>query len=142
MLGEVLERALAVSVVALPAWWVDEHGVGVANQRALSQALLSLEPYWGCALADGNLKLHPAVECMPRADSRSAAVAAGSVVAKVLRDHAMTSLTEEYGGYGFERNRGYGTVEHRRALGDLGPCRVHRLSYAGVGEPEGLGEPA
>ena len=142
MLVQVLELALAVSVAVFPAWWIDEHGVGVANKQALSRALSSLEPYWACALADGNLKLGSAVECLPRADSRSAAVAAGSVVAKVLRDHAMTSLAGTHGGYGFERNRGYGTVEHRRALGDCGPCRVHRLSYAGVGKPEGVGEPA
>jgi ribonuclease HII len=41
-------------------------------------------------------------------------------------------LAEVHAPYGFERNRGYGTPEHRLALAQLGPCRVHRLSYAGV----------
>jgi ribonuclease HII len=54
------------------------------------------------------------------------------VVAKVLRDDAMRALAGEHAGYGFERNCGYGTPEHRLALAQLGPCRVHRLSYAGV----------
>ena len=140
VLGEVLENAAAVSVVALPAWWIDDNGVGAANRRALSRAISLLEPHYGCALADGNLKLGSAVRCMPRADSKSAAVAAGSVVAKVLRDYAMGTLSETHAGYGFERNLGYGTREHLAALRELGPCRVHRLSYAGV--REGVGEPA
>jgi ribonuclease HII len=69
---------------------------------------------------------------LPRADGKSAAVAGASVVAKVLRDGAMRALAEEHPGYDFERNRGYGTPEHRSSLRELGPCRVHRLSYAGV----------
>ncbi len=130
--AEVLRRAEAVSVVAFPAWWIDRHGVGRANREALTRAIESLRPRAGCGLADGNLKLGPDIECLPRADARSAAVAAASVVAKVLRDGAMRALAVEHAGYGFERNCGYGTPEHRLALTQLGPCRVHRLSYAGV----------
>jgi ribonuclease HII len=130
--GALLRRVEAVSVVAYPAWWIDRHGVGPANREALSRALASLESRAGCGLADGNLALGPEVECLPRADARSAAVAAASVVAKVLRDDAMRALSETHTGYGFGRNRGYGTPEHRLALCELGPCRVHRLSYAGV----------
>jgi ribonuclease HII len=97
------------------------------------RALQLLAPLPGCGLADGNLALEAGVECLPRADAQSAAVAAASVVAKVLRDGAMGTLAEGHAGYGFERNAGYGTAEHRLALADLGPCRVHRLSFAGVG---------
>jgi ribonuclease HII len=132
MFGEVLEMARALSVVSFPAWWIDRHGVGEANKEALRRALEGVRPYSGCVLADGNLKLGPEVECLPRVDSKSAAVAAASVVAKVLRDGAMRALAREHPGYGFERNRGYGTQEHRRFLGEAGPCQVHRLSYAGV----------
>ena len=91
--GELLCRAEAVSVVAFPAWWIDRHGVGLANREALSKALDSLKSHAGCGLADGNLALGPEVECLPRADARSAAVAAASVVAKVLRDDAMRALS-------------------------------------------------
>ncbi|MEJ7814046.1 MAG: ribonuclease HII [Rubrobacter sp.] len=132
--GALLHRAEAVSVVAYPAWWIDRHGVGPANREALTRALASLKSRAGCGLADGNLNLGPEVECLPRADARSAAVAAASVVAKVVRDDAMRALSETHTGYGFGRNRGYGTSEHRLALSELGPCRVHRLSYAGVGD--------
>jgi ribonuclease HII len=133
LLREVLCRAEAVSVVTFPAWWIDRFGVGRANREALSRALALLTPHAGCALADGNLALGPEVECLPHADGKSAAVAAASVVAKVLRDGAMHTLAGEHAGYGFEKNCGYGTPEHRLALAQLGPCRVHRLSYAGVG---------
>ena len=133
LFAEVMRRAGAVSVVTFPAWWIDEFGVGPANKQALRRALTLLEPHAGCGLADGNLALGPEIECLPRADGTSAAVAAASVVAKVLRDDAMRALAGEYAGYGFERNCGYGTPEHRLALAQLGPCRVHRLSYAGVG---------
>ena len=132
LLGEILRDAEAVSVVALPAWWVDRFGVGRANREALARVLVLLFPRAGCALADGNLALGQQIESLPRADSKSAAVAAASVVAKVLRDGAMRSLAVVHAGYGFERNCGYGTPEHRLTLAQLGPCRVHRLSYAGV----------
>ena len=132
--GAVLRHAEALSIVAFPAWWIDRHGLGPANREALSKALACLKPRAGCGLADGNLALGPDVECLPRADAKSAAVAAASVVAKVVRDDAMRALSEHHTGYGFERNRGYGTAEHRLALVQQGPCRVHRLSYAGVGD--------
>lgn len=130
--GEILETAGAVCVVSMPARWVDRYGVGAANQEALKRVLGGTYPYSGCALADGNLRLGLGVECLPRADGKSAAVAAASVVAKVLRDGAMSALAGTHPGYGFERNRGYGTPEHRLVLREAGPCRVHRLSYAGV----------
>ena len=133
LLEDVLGGAEAVSVVALPAWWIDQHGLGAANREVLTRAIEILKPHAGCALADGKLKLGGEIECLPRADGSSAAVAAASVVAKVLRDHAMRVLSEEHSGYGFDRNSGYGTPQHRRALAEVGPCRVHRMSYAGVG---------
>lgn len=133
MLGEVMRCAKAISLVAFPAWWIDRYGVGAANREALKRSITLLEPHAGCGLADGNLRLGSEIECLPRADGTSAAVAAASVVAKVLRDGTMRALSEEHAGYGFERNRGYGTPEHLRGLVEIGPCRVHRLSYAGVG---------
>ena len=131
--AEVLLYADALSVTTFPAWWIDLYGLGLANKQALRRAIELLGARAGCGLADGKLNLGEEIECMPRADGSSAAVAAASVVAKVLRDNAMHFLSERYSGYGFERNRGYGTREHRLALAEAGPCRVHRLSYAGVG---------
>ena len=133
MFEDVMRGAEAVSVVGFPAWWIDRHGVGRANREALIGALDELRSRSGCRLADGNLKLRLEIESLPRADARSAAVAAASIVAKVLRDGVMRALAAEHDGYGFDRHAGYGTHMHRLALVELGPCRVHRLSYAGVG---------
>lgn len=132
LFARVISSAQAVSVVSLPAWWIDGHGVGVANQEALRGAIDNIGDGIGCALADGNLRLGDDIECTPRADGSSAAVAAASVVAKVLRDGAMRQLAVERYGYGFERHKGYGTSQHRLALEELGPCRVHRLSWSPV----------
>lgn len=128
----VLSAAEAVSVVSLPAWWIDRYGVGAANEEALRGAIRNIADGVGCALADGNLRLGAGIECRPRADGSSAAVAAASVAAKVLRDGAMRSLAAESPGYGFERHKGYGTPQHRLALREIGPCRAHRLSWSPV----------
>jgi ribonuclease HII len=71
MFGDLLRSVEAVSIVAFPAWWIDRHGVGRANREALITALSSLNSRAGCQLADGNLKLGPEVECLPRAATRS-----------------------------------------------------------------------
>ena len=59
-------------------------------------------------------------------------LAAASVVAKVTRDRRMEALARAHPGYGWERNRGYGTAEHRRALARLGPSAQHRRSFRPV----------
>lgn len=129
----VVGAAEVFSFVSYPAWWIDEHGLGRANRDALTGALEKVRDRAGCLLADGKLRLGGGIESLPRADGSSAAVAAASIVAKVMRDHAMTHLASVHPEYGFERHKGYGTVQHRDALSEVGPCRVHRLSYRGVG---------
>jgi ribonuclease HII len=65
-----------------------------------------------------------------RGELRSVSIAAASIVAKVYRDRWMTGLDQICPGYGFARHKGYGTAEHLAALARLGPCEMHRLSYA------------
>jgi len=67
-------------------------------------------------------------------DGVSLSIAAASIVAKVTRDRLMTTLAAECPGYGWERNMGYGTREHREALARLGPTRHHRRSFAPVAQ--------
>ena len=64
-----------------------------------------------------------------KGDSLSASIAAASILAKVERDRYMTKQADLYPGYGFERNKGYGTKEHIDALIALGPCPLHRRSF-------------
>lgn len=65
-------------------------------------------------------------------DTLSASIAAASILAKVTRDRWMTELHELYPEYGFNRNKGYGTKEHRDALQRFGPCPLHRRSFSPV----------
>jgi ribonuclease HII len=72
-----------------------------------------------------------------RGDARVGSIAAASIVAKVWRDARMTELDREFPGYGFARNAGYATAEHRRALRERGPSPVHRRSFAPVADAHG-----
>lgn len=113
---------------------VDAFNILQATFRAMARALgaLSLAP--AAALVDGNLA--PNLPCPARTlvggDGLSASIAAASIVAKVTRDRIMVELAKECPGYGFERNKGYGTPEHAAALARLGVTRHHRLSFKPV----------
>jgi len=65
-----------------------------------------------------------------KGDARSLSIAAASILAKTHRDALMIKAAEEYPFYGFEKNMGYGTANHRQAILDLGPSPLHRLSFA------------
>ena len=61
-------------------------------------------------------------------------IGAASILAKVLRDEEMERMDDIYPGYGFAQHKGYPTEVHRAALKKLGPCEIHRRSYAPVAE--------
>ena len=65
-----------------------------------------------------------------KGDARSYSIAAGSVIAKVTRDRLMLEYDKQYPGYGFAAHKGYGTPEHLAAIAALGPCPIHRKSFA------------
>lgn len=73
-----------------------------------------------------------------RGDGRSLAIAAASILAKVDRDAHMALQDERFPGYGFAGHKGYATPQHRAALQALGPCRIHRRSFAPVAALLGL----
>jgi ribonuclease HII len=79
----------------------------------------------------------PALPCRAETviggDARVLSIAAASIVAKVTRDRLMARLAADHPGYGWERNMGYGTAEHRRGLTLLGVTPHHRRSFAPVG---------
>ena len=131
---EVVRRALAWSVVVVPAQEVDRRGLHVMNVRAMRQAVARLDPCPDYVLTDG----FP-VAGMPapalavwKGDRVAACVAAASVLAKVTRDRLMRELHEHWPQYDFARHKGYITPEHTAALGEHGPCPQHRWSYVNV----------
>ena len=66
---------------------------------------------------------------LPKGDCQSLSIAAASVLAKTARDAFMIALDSQVPGYGFARHKGYGTLQHREALRELGPAPVHRKSF-------------
>ena len=113
---------------------VDSLNILQATMVAMQRALEALNQAPDYALVDGNRV--PDLGCPARAlvrgDARSLSIAAASIAAKVTRDTLMAELAVKHPGYGWERNMGYGTAEHRAALDALGPTPEHRLSFAPV----------
>lgn len=110
---------------------VDEINILQASMLAMQRAISNLTLIPHAILVDGNRL--PELPCPATAiikgDSISLSIAAASVVAKVNRDRQMRNLSIQYPGYGWERNQGYGTAEHRAALLDLGVTPVHRRTF-------------
>ena len=73
-----------------------------------------------------------------KGDARSLSIAAASVIAKTTRDALMLEAEARFPGYGFARHKGYAAPEHLAALKALGPCELHRRSFAPVREALGL----
>lgn len=121
----------AVGVGLAEAREIDATDIRRATLSAMARALTALSPPPDFALVDGDAL--PQSPCPARAvvrgDALSASVAAASLVAKVTRDRLIRALEKDYPEYGFFRNKGYGTREHLLALGRLGPCPCHRMSF-------------
>jgi len=132
--GIVIGRARQVAVVACSAPSIDERGLHRCNLRALGAALECLEPRPDRAFVDGFAVPDCTVphEALIGGDTRSAAVAAASVIAKVTRDRVMRRLDEQYPAYGFARHVGYATAEHQEMITRHGVCHLHRRSFDAV----------
>lgn len=104
----------------------------LAMRRALAQCVRRLGQPAGTVLVDGNLPI-PGLTCTQHAlvggDGRAWCIAAASVLAKVARDRALVAADLRFPGYGFARHKGYGTAAHCRALAQLGPSPIHRLTF-------------
>ena len=105
-----------------------------AAMLAMRRAVGRLPSLPDLALVDGNYppKLDCAVRCVVGGDGLSLSIAAASIVAKVIRDRAMTRLAARFPAYGWDVNAGYATAKHRAALRDIGPTAHHRPSFGTV----------
>jgi ribonuclease HII len=123
--------AESVVVAIRPAAVIDREGLHRTNIEALSSALTGVCDRQAVAFSDGfEVPVRDgSSEKLIRGDSRSAAVAAASIIAKVVRDRHMQKAADLFPGYGFERHVGYATEEHRDALQRLGPTSIHRRSF-------------
>ena len=130
----IRRRALAYSIVVIPAAEIDAYGLHVANLAGMRRALCTLDPAADYALTDGfpvpGLGL-PSTAVW-KGDATVACIAAASILAKVTRDSIMTAMHEQWPQYEFARHKGYITPDHAAALTAAGPCPQHRRRYVNV----------
>ena len=133
--GRILACADAAVGIASVAE-IDSMNILQATLLAIRRAVTRLDEVPDLALVDGNRapRLRCPVKTVVGGDCKSLSIAAASIVAKVTRDRLMVRLAADYPGYGWERNAGYGTAEHRAALARLGPCEQHRRSFRPIRE--------
>ncbi len=111
---------------------IDRLNILQATYLAMTRALEGLSQKPDFALIDGN-KIPPQIgvpaQSIVKGDGLSCSIAAASIIAKVSRDREMAQLGEQYPGYGWEKNAGYGVKAHQEALLRLGPTPHHRKSF-------------
>jgi ribonuclease HII len=138
----IRKTALAVSIAEVDAATIDRVNIYQATRIAMLAAVHGLALAPDHLLIDAMRLDHPCPQTrLFYGDALSLSIAAASVVAKVHRDRLMRELDAVHPGYGLASHKGYGTREHRRSLAALGPCPLHRQTFAPVravitGEPE------
>jgi ribonuclease HII len=127
----VASCASAISVRVVPVGKIDRNGLHRSNLAGLRAVLTDLHPPAQACLVDG-FRLGPSApphRAVVDGDARSAAIAAASIVAKVVRDRVMRRLDALYPNYGFVSHVGYITPQHNRAVRTFGPSELHRRSF-------------
>ena len=132
-LRPVIEKeSIAFAVASVDNDEIDTINILQASFKAMHLAIdkLTVTPQY--LLIDGNrFKPYPTIkhECIIKGDGIYASIAAASILAKTYRDEYMQRLHEEYSYYAWNRNKGYGTAEHRSAIEQNGLCKYHRRSF-------------
>ncbi len=130
----ICKHAKAYAVGRAEAHEIDNINILQASLLAMSRAIAALAIQPELVLVDGNFC--PKVVCRAKAiikgDQLIPAISAASIIAKVMRDQEMILIDEQYPGYGFAKHKGYGTAQHLAALKKLGPCAIHRQSFAPI----------
>jgi len=126
------EHALAYSVKKVSEKEIDKINILNASFKAMHLAIDRLDMQPELLLIDGN-RFSPYLgiphQCIVKGDSKYASIAAASILAKTYRDDHMKLLGQKFPNYGWEQNKGYGTMAHRVALRDNGPTRYHRKTF-------------
>jgi len=110
---------------------IDRLNIRQATIKAMKIAVLGLPFAPDYLLIDGRIVLDLPIPStgIINGDARSMTIACASIIAKVTRDRIMQKYHNLFPDYGFDRHKGYGTRRHLQALQNLGPCRIHRLSF-------------
>ena len=130
----ISREAVSVGVGITSASTIDSVGILPATISSMFTALRGLEVSPDFVLFD----FIPLKDCeypyrtVVKGDTKSYSISAASIIAKVTRDELMKEADEQYPGYGFSGHKGYGTAKHLDAIKRLGPCEIHRRSFAPI----------
>lgn len=127
----IKSEAVSWAVATASEKEIDEINILNARLLAMDRAIHMLSPTPEYALIDGNRNKGISIpnEMVVKGDSRSASIAAASILAKVSRDRYMEDMAALYPQYEFEKHKGYPTKRHYELLRQHGPCPIHRLTF-------------
>lgn len=127
----ITDQAVSYGIALVGEKEIDEINILQATFRAMEQAVARMDVTPDLVLVDGNRepKLRFPVKTVVKGDSRSASIAAASILAKVTRDRLMEQMDQAYPEYGFAVHKGYGTKRHYAALTEYGPSPIHRMTF-------------
>ena len=131
---QIESQAVAYAVEFVEIDEIDQVNILQATMNGMQRAVENLNPAPQRALIDGNRApdLNCEVKTVVGGDRLIASISAASVLAKVYRDRLMLSMHDLYPEYGFDRHKGYPTAHHLERLKVLGPCPIHRKTFAPV----------
>ena len=132
--AQIQDKALGISIARASVAEIDKSNILRASLLAMERAVrgLSIQPDF--VYVDGNQlpEWSYSSQAVVKGDGRVSEIAAASIVAKVTRDEEMVVLEQDFPGYGFAKHKGYPTSAHLEALENLGPCVLHRRTFAPV----------
>jgi ribonuclease HII len=133
---EIRDKALAVAIGLAEVEEIDRLNILQAALLAMHRAVEALMLQPTLVLVDGNRcpKWSYESHAIIGGDQKVSAISAASIVAKVHRDQIMIDYHQQFPQYGFNQHMGYGTLLHRQALKQHGPCAIHRRSFSPVRE--------
>lgn len=128
---KIMEQAVSVGIGIASPERIDEINILQATYEAMRQAIAKLTPQPGLLLNDAVTIPQVSIPQIPiiKGDAKSISIGAASIVAKVTRDRMMEEYDSQYPGYGFAKNKGYGSEGHIQALKTRGPSPIHRKSF-------------
>lgn len=127
----IKEKAIAYKITECSNDEIDEKGIGFCNNEVFLKAVSELKECPNIVLSDGYKVRGIEIEnkCVIKGDTKSASIAAASIIAKVYRDNLMKEYAKKYPEYGFENNVGYGAKKHVDAIKEHGATEIHRMSF-------------
>ncbi len=128
----ITNQAIAYTIAEVDHAKIDEINIYKASVLAMHRAVDLLPVRPNHLLVDGNRFIeYPFIShtCIVKGDSKFFSIAAASILAKTYRDQWMKDAAAQFPGYGWERNAGYPTIEHRKAVLQKGPSPIHRKTF-------------